>query len=312
MSAVPAAITGAEAPPAFLIGAGRSGTTLLYKLLCLHPEVAYISNYDKWLPALVSGSLMRRLRPGIADKLGNWFNAEGNAYFVERPMRQRFVATPVEGEFLYERCGVPLFPKADEVLPDAVNRRLRDAFGRIRRDRDARIMLSKRTANNRRLPQLEAAFPQARYVYLTRDGRDVARSLARVEWWADHPIWWDGRAAKDIEATGVPRAHLCVENWLREVEALQASLAHIDPARVLPLKFEALLANPIETLNQILSFLDLPAADGYEGAIAALALDSKTYRPRDWSDLENDALRQRGDALLADLGYAPGAPHSAG
>ena len=44
-------MTGARV--AFLVGAGRSGTTLLYKLLCLHPQVAYISNYENrfgWLP----------------------------------------------------------------------------------------------------------------------------------------------------------------------------------------------------------------------------------------------------------------------
>ena len=44
-------MTGARV--AFLVGAGRSGTTLLYKLLCLHPQVAYISNYEnrfRWVP----------------------------------------------------------------------------------------------------------------------------------------------------------------------------------------------------------------------------------------------------------------------
>lgn len=305
MSAAPELSARSEPAPAFLIGAGRSGTTLLYKLLCLHPDIGYISNYDKWLPAPVSGALMRRLRPGISDKLGNWFNAEGNAYHVERPMRQRFVATPVEGEFVYERCGVPLFPKPDDQLPAPVIDRLRDAFARLRRDRGAQRLLSKRTANNRRLPQLEAAFPQARYVYLTRDGRDVARSLAKVEWWADHPIWWDGRSAREIEATGVPRPRLCVENWLREVEALQQSLVNIDPERVLPLKFEALLADPIAALHSILDFLGLPSSTDYDRAIDSLALSRKTHVPRDWTDLDDDLLRARGNALLAQLGYSP-------
>ena len=29
----------------FLVGAARSGTSLLYRALCLHPDVAYVSNY---------------------------------------------------------------------------------------------------------------------------------------------------------------------------------------------------------------------------------------------------------------------------
>lgn len=296
--------------PAFLIGAGRSGTTLLYKLLCLHPEVGYISNYDKWLSPAVSKLLMSRWRPDIEDKLANWFNAEGNAYFVRRPLRQRLVATPVEGEFIYERAGVPLIPTAGERLTPAAISSLQQHFADLARARGARVMLSKRTANNRRLPMIEQAFPEARYVYLTRDGRDVARSLARVEWWADHPVWWDGRAAKDIEASGVERPFLCVKNWVREVEALEESLGGIDPGRVLPLRFEQLLAAPRETLAVILDFLDLPELPAYNWAIDSLELSRKEHTARDWSDLHDPALRVRADGLLQELGYTPFSPPS--
>ena len=38
-------------PPTFLIGAARSGTSLLYKGLCLHPDAAYFNNnYVRRLP----------------------------------------------------------------------------------------------------------------------------------------------------------------------------------------------------------------------------------------------------------------------
>ena len=36
---------GASEAPVFLLGPARSGTSLLYKLLCLHRDVAFISNY---------------------------------------------------------------------------------------------------------------------------------------------------------------------------------------------------------------------------------------------------------------------------
>ena len=42
---------------AFILGPARSGTTLLYKVLCLHPQVAFISNWRSrfaGLPAVAS------------------------------------------------------------------------------------------------------------------------------------------------------------------------------------------------------------------------------------------------------------------
>ncbi|MBV9253816.1 MAG: sulfotransferase, partial [Actinobacteria bacterium] len=36
--------------PLFLVGAPRSGTSLLYKALCLHPDAAYISNWVNRFP----------------------------------------------------------------------------------------------------------------------------------------------------------------------------------------------------------------------------------------------------------------------
>ena len=36
--------------PIFIIGSGRSGTTILYKLLSIHPEVCWFSNYSDIFP----------------------------------------------------------------------------------------------------------------------------------------------------------------------------------------------------------------------------------------------------------------------
>ena len=47
--------------PVFLIGAPRSGTSLLYKCLALHPDLTYISNYNERLPRWESVSLLNRI-----------------------------------------------------------------------------------------------------------------------------------------------------------------------------------------------------------------------------------------------------------
>ena len=54
--------------PVFLIGAPRSGTSLLYKCLALHPDLGYISNYNERLPRWESVSLLNRDPGAPADR----------------------------------------------------------------------------------------------------------------------------------------------------------------------------------------------------------------------------------------------------
>jgi omega-hydroxy-beta-dihydromenaquinone-9 sulfotransferase len=290
-------------PIAFLVGAGRSGTTLLYKLLSLHPAVAYVSNYDVRLPWLAPRLVARTAAARPAAKVGAWFNSSGNAYFVRRPWLKRFFPTPVEGEALYARCGMPLIPTTEFRLDGRSSERLRRSFARIRRNAGAAIVLSKRTANNRRLPQLDAVFPSARYVHLIRDGREVADSLARVEWWSGHTLWWDGRTAAEVEQSGQDRLTICARNWVREMQELEAGLAAIDAGRVLEVRFEHLLASPLAELGRILEFLRVPATDEYRRTVESLQLGQRSGAWSRWSpaELENVLAEER--PLLEQLGY---------
>jgi|SRR5215218_10657530 len=58
---------GDPAAPLFLVGVPRSGTTLLYKLLCLHPDVAYISNWMRIAPGVPALALVNRLTSRFPD-----------------------------------------------------------------------------------------------------------------------------------------------------------------------------------------------------------------------------------------------------
>ena len=115
----------------FLVGAGRSGTTLLYKMLALHPGIRVITNYDvhfgHWSPAGLIMRLTGRF-PGIRKSL--WFDSGGAAYFKHGI--RRFFPLPVEGEPIYAECGVPLGKTEDSSAPEEVVNCLRQEFSRMR------------------------------------------------------------------------------------------------------------------------------------------------------------------------------------
>ena len=55
------AVTPTTDAPVFLVGAPRSGTTLLYKALCLHPAVSYISNWHRRVPGVDAVAALNRV-----------------------------------------------------------------------------------------------------------------------------------------------------------------------------------------------------------------------------------------------------------
>lgn len=289
---------------AFLVGAGRSGTTLLYKLLCLHPQIAYISNYENRLGWFPDGLACRMVAKRLDDKVNAWFKTGGNAYFMNRPWLKKIFPTPHEGESIFASCGMPLFP-AQDYLPDAPTAAcLARRFEQIRTRCGAAIFLSKRTANNRRIRQLSAVFPSARFIHLVRDGRDVAQSLSTVEWWDGHTVWWDGRTPIEMERSGESRLSICARNWVREVQELRVQLAPVDRHRLLELRFEELLRDPLPQLEAIMRFLgvDFPAV--YRAAIESLNL--RPVRARwgtEWDSRQLACVLRETQPMLRELGY---------
>jgi len=289
---------------AFLVGAGRSGTTLLYKLLCLHARIAFISNYDNRMPWLPSGLFSRLVANRTESKLNAWFNRGGNAYFLKRPLLKKMFPTPVEGESVYAACGVPLFPEEGAKLEAASCECLRNRFESIRHTSRSDIVLSKRTANNRRIPLLHGVFPQARYIHLIRDGREVAHSLSRVEWWDKHTLWWDGRTPEQLEKSGDERLSICAKNWALEMKALSEGLASVPDGQILEIRYEQLLSQPDIQLDRIIAFLGLSVTASYRSAIESLQL---SYRPgswlSDWNEAQLGNVLREEEHLLAELGY---------
>lgn len=175
----------ATPPPArdvFVVGPAQSGSRLLYRLLCLHPEVAYVSNLEgrfPWLPVAVTG----RLRPHrYSSKLQQWFGSRPDAP-VDPGIRRllgRMIPIPADAEVLCGRNragGEPLDARAVA--------KLRGRLARLRGATRASILAIRVEAASRRLPVVDALFPQARYLSVgggreTGGSTDVFRALARV------------------------------------------------------------------------------------------------------------------------------------
>lgn len=195
----------------------------------------------------------------------------------------------------YGNSGYP----SDELIPDhatpRVERYIRKRFELLVRRHEERIVVEKTCANSLRVPFVNRILPDARYIFMVRDGRDAVASamtrwtgstslsymLSKARWVPARELLRYGvqfvthRLRKQFSrggtlATWGPRFEgidkmvasedlvtVCGTQWVRCVESASQSLQSIDPDRVLMLRYERVVDSPLEEFERIFSFCDL-------------------------------------------------------
>lgn len=296
-------------PALVILGAPRSGTTLLYKALCMHPEVAYISNWVRTAPHLPDLAVLNRLArrlPGLRRRC--WFGPRSDAYVYghRRSLAQRLFPAPVEGEPVFRACGLPGDPHGPGARARPASRpvELAAVCARITARAGAPVFVTKRIAHNRRIEELAAALPTARFVEVVRDGRAVAHSLAQVDWWPSSTVWWYGGTPGHWAEAGGDPWELCARHWLEERSAVERGLSRLTEAEVHRLRYERLVADPLGTLAEVAAFAGLNPTTGWQRDLAVLE-----WRPEErwrWemgAEARTTVERVQASAL-GQLGYA--------
>jgi hypothetical protein len=294
--------------PLFIVGAPRSGTSLLYKLLCLHPEAVWISNWSRRAPAVAAVAALNRVASRApATRRSVWFGSDtANAYVYgqRRALRARLYPMPVEGEPVYRHCGIGE-GVAGRRSEDEQAVCLRRAFAGLQRWSGGRVLVSKRIANNQRIPFLAAAFPKARFLHLIRDGRAVAYSLSRVDWWEDGVIWWYGDTPRRWREQGGDPWELAATHWVRELASVGEGLRMVAAERQLELRYEQLVSEPVAHLRRVAGFAGLAEDPGWRAELDRLSYPNKNEA---WRDRLAPEARQRVEAIqraeLLRLGHA--------
>lgn len=204
-------------PFPFIVGCGRSGTTLLRAMFDSHPELAVPPE-----TYFVAGLLPRRR----AYERGDGFDA---ASFTSDVVRY-----PRFAEWGFEAPDVRAVLHGSRSYAAAVR-----SLYALYAGRDGKTRYADKTPKNvRRMPSLASMFPEARFIHLIRDGRDVALSLREMPW-----------GPSSVAGAAV--------HWRRNVEKGRRGGARLGPGRYLEVRYEALVADPEAVLRSLCNFVDL-------------------------------------------------------
>lgn len=261
----------------FVLGTGRCGSTLMAELIARHHDVGFVSNFDDKFSRL--------------DLKGRWNNALFNRSDERDPSlrpfrdrrrpieRGRLRVAPSEGWEVLEKQVSPIFPRpcrdltADDAMP-WLQRRITDFF-------DSRVVAQGKPVFMHHLtgwPRsglLSAAYPEARYVHVIRDGRAVASSWLQMGWWdgyqgpdnwylgplspADRAMWEDsGRSFVVLAGLG----------WKILIEALERARESVPSDQWIDVRMEDLIEDPRGQMANVLGFLGLDWDESYESGFA--------------------------------------------
>lgn len=232
--------------PIFILGAPRSGTTLLYQLLTEHLDVGYLANAHVEYPSDVS-RVERERRP-LATRGGSDFESEHGT--------TNGAAGPSEaGEFWYR-----FFPRAPHQVhaADATPSRTRELRAVVRLFADAcgRPLVFKNVFNSLRIPVIAEALPEARFIVIERDLESNARSLlaGRVKR-GDLASWWSARPDGADAVTAQHPARQVVWQAARMQHVAATELAKLAEDRSFTVSYAELCAEPARVISSIEEWL---------------------------------------------------------
>jgi hypothetical protein len=232
--------------PVFVVGSARSGNTLLYHTLL---SSGVFANY--------------RGEPAVFDLIAPKF---GN--LASRHNRERMLATWLRS-MMYRVSGVERDSIRERILNQCHSRGdfLRILMGEVARSQGLNRWAVWGPDNLLCMTSIKAEIPDALFIHVIRDGRDVALSTFREGWIAPFP--WDRKQ-------GLLAAAL---HWKWKLEHGIRSGLHLGPD-YLEVYFEDLIANTEETLAQISGFIayDLDLGEIRRRSVGTLATPNSTFR----------------------------------
>jgi hypothetical protein len=218
-----------ESGPIFVVGAARSGTTWVYDILSSHPKVA--GAYETWLFTM---------QQGVGNLFGPAHFPPGNSG-LGRSFQREDVVREVRG-FAGSLLAKSLGP-------------------------GHRFLVEKSPSHVMTMPLIQEILPDARFIHVLRDGRDVSVSVRQAaRTWAPK---WRETFGRSIASSAWA--------WKQTIRRTRRDGPELGEA-LLEIRFEDLKADPLSGIARLLDHCRIPWQPELPEQIAARTDFDSNYR----------------------------------
>ena len=254
----------------FIFGHARSGTTLLMRLARLHPEVH--CNYQAH-------------------------------FFTRQPLLKSLVNTPEAEEWLTRKSnrwnqGVDLSPLVLRASADFILER--DAA------REGKMIVGDKspssTIHGQAVRDMQAVYPDAKLIYIVRDGRDVLiserfRNFVEESKFLTHE---DKRIIADLKIDSVPFSdgrrsifneafiRRVAKGWVKNLQETEDEGRRLFDGNYYGLRYEDLLQTPFDEMSKLWSFLGVKNVDTF--LVEKIKAEMESNPDEEWQAKRNEGI----------------------
>jgi len=228
--------------PIFIVGPHRSGTTLLYRILARHREVAFLNRFNKRFPSM--------------PRLAHWLTRFGG----DQPLEAQRVWDRYRGQ-------EDDFMGAGDATPE-VTQWYRGLVRRILVLRGVDRFLAKYPRLSLRLEWLDAIFPGAVFVHMQRDWRAVVNSTVerKVKRSKRGGGWFGVRMPGWRDMKELPHEVAAARQFRYVTEILENAVTRF-PGRVFTAGYEEICREPLAAIRRLTEELKLSWSDAFAATI---------------------------------------------
>ena len=267
--------------PIFIIGSGRSGSTVFHEILSEHPDFYWLSNLSSIFPRfpVINKTLMMSIDLPIIN------------HVIKR------VIKPSESWNFWE-CYSKSFvdPIRDIVSSDVTikeKREIKNALFQLSTKRRNRFL--GKIVGWPRVGFIQEIFNDVKFIHIIRDGRAVVNSIINVDWWQGWrgPSNWqrpDLTPAQKEEWQKYNESFIALAaiEWKILMDAHEKAKEKINNNNFLEIRYENLCADPVDTLKKAIEFCELDWSTKLYGKLKKVRLNSANNKYK--NDLTKDQI----------------------